>query len=132
MEYYDTLVVLAQPERIPGVEKPVCGFGIPHCDMKQDVMTTGIQYYIEYLCGIQRWIAEGGKIDDENSSILYEKEGTKHNHSLEEEFFDIYEADAYADKPIDYMVIFNANTSFRNDEVDNDFITKNIRGLWKR
>lgn len=73
-----------------------------------------------------------GKIDDGNYSIWYDREGTKYNYSMENEFFIGYVADAYADKPIDYMVVFNAKTSFLNDEVDNDFMIKNIRRLWTK
>lgn len=132
MNCYDCLVVFDKAYRIPSIEKLAYGFGIPHYEKSQDELEIDIQNYVEYLCALIKWLYEGGTVDGENYSIWIDPEGNIRTFSLDDDFFITYLQNAYKERPIDYMVIYNANSSFLDNEVERDFITKNIRTLWKR
>lgn len=134
MEYFDSLVVFSHAEKLPSIDKPVYGIGFMLGGCDQEEMTNNLHGYIEYLCALQKWVfVDGCTVDDDDINIWIDKEGAVRRLSLKDEFFKGYIADAYAQRPIDYMILYNCNMSFKNDEVtENGFITKNIRGLWKR
>lgn len=134
MKYYDSLVVFSHSQKLPSLAKPLYGIGFKLGGSDQDEMTSNVQSYIEYLCALQKWVFDDKcTIDDKDINIWIDKEGNAGKFSLKDEFFKNYIADAYAKRPIDYMILYDCNMSFKDDEItENDFITKNIRALWKR
>lgn len=134
MKYYDSLVVFSHSQKLPSIAKPLYGIGFKLEGSDQDEMTSNVQSYIEYLCAVRKWMFEDGcSIDYNDINIWIDSEGTTRRFSLDDEFFKNYLAEAYAKRPIDYMILYDCNMSFNDGEIaENDFITKNIRALWKR
>lgn len=129
MKYYENLVIFNEPLQIPTIgNNLVYGIGITYTNLEQEALLVKIQGYVEYLCAVQRWASEGGTIDDSN---WIDKEGNIRKLSYSDEFFVNYIGESYEANPIDYMVLMGCKTSFLNNEVDNDFIIKNIK-IWKR
>lgn len=130
MKYYDSLVVFSHPEKLPYIDKLVYGIGFNIGDSDQDETSSNLHEYIKYLSAIQKWaFVDGGSVD---GNIWTDKEGNQRKYTIDDDVLKSYVENAFAATPIDYMVLYNCKTSFLNDETDGDFITKNIRALWKR
>lgn len=130
---YDSVVVFDKAIRIPYIEKTIYGFVLNQEDSETEDLEKEIHSYVEYLLALVKWNSEGGTIS-EDASIWFKDDDTVYIFSKYDGYLaDVYLPDAYKQNPINYKILYgNAPKFDEGDLYDNNFITKNIRGLWKR
>ena len=122
------MVVFDEATKIADNDEPIYGFlfKVGNCDREE--MASNISRYIQYLSTTIKWMADGGTIDDYNSSVFYDADGGSYLFSLEDDFLGGYMEKAYAEYPIHYTIRFNYNPKFGEEYLDNQFIIKRLEG----
>ena len=120
------MVLFDEATKIADNDEPIYGFlfKVGYCNKEE--MASNISRYIQYLSTTIKWMADGGTIDDYNSSVFYDADGVSYLFSLEDDFFAEYMEKAYAEYPIHYTIRFNCNLKFGEDYLDDQFIIKRL------
>lgn len=126
---YDSMVVFDESTKIADNDEPVYGvlFYAGDCTAEmQDELEANTRTYIRYLSLLNKWFAEGGTIDENNSSVFYDANGVARYFSLEDDFFVEYMKRAYEEYPIHYTIRFYCYPKLGEEYLDENFIIKRL------
>lgn len=132
MRKYDSLVAFDTPLKMPyDIDKPIYGiaFNLGDCDRTETEQN--IYSYIQYLGAICKWVEEGGTISDDKGFVWKDKDGNRYRYSPYDGYLQEYVSSV---KAVNYVIRFNCIPNLGDEDFygDTNFITKNMKILWKR